>query len=102
MAGINDLEHINVEFHTQASKLFFSHLTDFQAAVSAFDRKTEEYFYQQVREKYIKALRQRMEVIARDLLYKHRSNQHLNGIHQNLNLFINDYVHQFITKISAY
>jgi hypothetical protein len=98
----NDPEHINVEFHSHANQLFFSHLKDFQAAVATCNRKSEEYLYQQIREKYLIALRQRMEVIARDLIYKHRSNQQLKQIDQNLNLFINDYVHRFITKIEAF
>ena len=96
-----DPEHISIEFHARANDLFFSYLRDFKTAVQPVDRARHEYLFQQQREKYVQALHQQLELVARELLRKYQDHRQLNTISQQLSKYINEYQEQFIQHIRA-
>ena len=97
----DNLEHISIEFHNRAHKIFFSIYQDFERASKNIDRKKEEYRFQQLRQKYVNTLHQQMEIISKDLLQKNQDHPQVKQLDQNLNHFTKNYQHEFIQKIRA-
>jgi uncharacterized protein YbgA (DUF1722 family) len=93
------LEHVSIEFHDKARKIFFALFRDFNAAIDNVDRRRDEYMFRDHREKYVNRLQQQLREMATDLINKHHSIHNVGQLSQNLNHYIADYLHQFITKV---
>src|SRR5215211_5269593 len=95
----NDREYISVEFHNRAKNTFFSLYMDFQSSVTGVNRRKSEYLFQQLKEKYVHTLKQELEMIAKEIMKKSPDPNQTGEVDQNLNHFINDYLHRFVQKI---
>lgn len=94
----NDNEQILVEFHSNASAIFFALLEQFELTVKGLNRQTEEYKFQQVKEAHIHSLKQQLENRAMRLLAEHRHNREGEVLSQNLQHYIQEYLHLFVQK----
>ncbi|HEY0356267.1 MAG TPA: hypothetical protein VGC29_08690 [Flavisolibacter sp.] len=95
---IQDNEQVNVEFHNQAKEIFLSILNEFRQSVSSTSRTHNEYLFQQLKEQHVKTFKQRLEMIANQLIRKHQHSHELNRLNQNFGQFIKDYLHQFVQE----
>jgi hypothetical protein len=94
----NDNEQIQVEFHNNASAIFFALLTNFETVIKGINRQTEEYKFQQVKEAHIHSLKQQLENRAMLLMPERRGNRKKEELSQNLQHFIQQYLHLFVQK----
>jgi hypothetical protein len=97
----NDTDHITIEFHNQAKGVFFNLINEFQSSVKNINRKTEEYLFQQSKEKFVHTLKQQLEIIASKILKENNDHENINEINKTLQRFINNYLHQFVQKVRA-
>jgi hypothetical protein len=95
----SDGEYIHIEFHNKARDVYFSLIKDFQFSSATIDRSTEEYLYRPLREKYVSTLKQKLELIAGDILKTNQAQEKIPEINQSFHRFINDYLHQFVQKL---
>lgn len=96
-----DIENICVEFHNRAREVFFSLFQEFNASIDGVSRRQEEYQFRWQREQYVNKLQQQLEVLARELLQRNEALKNRDLLSQNLQHFIQDYIHQFIQKVKA-
>jgi hypothetical protein len=95
----NDADHINIEFHNKANAAFFKFVEQFQSSEKNIDRSNHEYQFQQLKEKFVNSLKQELETIAGSIIKNNSNLENINGVNQNLQRFISNYLHQFIQKI---
>lgn len=95
---IQDNEQVNVEFHNEAKEIFMSILSEFRRSVSSTSRTQNEYMFQQLKEQHVKTLKQRLEMMANQLIRKRQHSQEVNRLNQNFGQFIKDYLHRFVQE----
>jgi hypothetical protein len=95
----NDADHINIEFHNKANEAFFKFVEQFQSSVKNIDRTNHEYQFQQLKENFVNSLKQELEIIAGSIIKNNSNLENINGVNQNLQRFINNYLHEFVQKI---
>jgi hypothetical protein len=95
----NDADHINIEFHSKAKQAFFQFIEQFQSSVKNIDRTNHEYQFQQLKEKFANSFKQQLEIIAGQLIKSSSDLKNINEVNQNLQRFINNYLHEFVQKI---
>lgn len=95
----NDIEHINIEFHNRAKGIYFSLYHAFQTAAAAVNRKQNEYHFQELKEQYVKTLKQQLEMVAEEMIAGHQHHRQIQEIDQGLNTLIKEYLHLFLQKI---
>lgn len=94
-------EHMSIEFHKRANDLFFVLVRDFQSAVRKVDRKKDEYLFLQLQEQYVNTCQNKMEAIAKEIIFNNRHHSQVNQADQNLRHFSQDYLRQFVQKIKS-
>ena len=93
-----DNEQLHVEFHNRANAIFFRLLDNFEAAVKEINRSKAEHLFVALKDKYINTLKQQLECCAEDLMSVHPQNRKQRELNQNLQHFINEYLHLFVQK----
>lgn len=96
----NETEQMQVKFHNKAREIFFPLLNDFDAAIIGLDRKREEYRFQQMKNEYSSTLKNRLELLAQDILQSYKNEQRSTEINQLFQQLIRDYLHRFVQKIN--
>lgn len=94
----SDNEQLHVEFHNRANAIFFRLLDNFEASVKGVNRRAEEYLFAEQKDKYITILKQQLETCAGELMLEHPHNKKQRELDQNLQHFIQQYLHQFVQK----
>jgi hypothetical protein len=95
-------EHINSEFQAKANNVANYLLKDFELAVNRVDRRNDEYLFQQLKNKYVNTLKQRLEMLATQLVQDNQANQRITDIDQHLNVLIKTQLHQFVQRIKDF
>lgn len=93
-----DSQHIYVEFHERAGTIFSEVLKEFEDAIKKVSRRTEEYKFVQLKEKYVNTLKHKLEDAANILLQHHQHHKQLHEMQLTLQQIIKDYLHRFVMK----
>lgn len=97
----SDNEHIYIEFHDKAREIYYNLYNSFEFSMLSLDRKTEEFKFGELKNRYIHSLKQQLENAAIVLLQKHQHYKQLNDLDQNFQEFIKHYLHLFLQKIKT-
>lgn len=97
---MNSKEQMQVEFHNEANRMFFSVYHSFQRAIANISRRNEEYKFQQLKKQYAGMMEQELQIVAQNVLAKFRNEKQVNEMDQMFHQFIKDYLHRFIQKIN--
>lgn len=94
-------EHMYVEFHEGAVKIFYALYRKFESDAAAIDRNKKEFLFRQLKDKYVHTMKQELEEMARNLLKKYQHNNQLHEADQHMNQLIKNYLHQFVQKAKS-
>lgn len=97
---MNSKEQMQVLFHNEANRMFFSVYHSFQSAIANISRRNEEYKFQQLKKKYAETMERELQTVAKDILTKFRNEKQVNEMDQMFHQFIRDYMHRFIQKVN--
>jgi len=98
---MNDaINEMQIEFHDKANARFFSVYSGFEKAVSTVSRRNEEFRFQQLKKQYVTTLEQELQMTAKNILAKYRTEKQVNEMDQIFHQFIKDYLHRFIQKVN--
>lgn len=90
-----ELEKISVDFNNKAQKLLFQLFDKFRSSARRIDRQKDENVFQQMQGKYLYTMKQQLELIAKELIYKNTSlknTEHLNKVlTDEINLYLNEF-----------
>ena len=92
-------EQMQVEFHNRATDRLFAMYQTFKNATSNLNRRTEEFRFQQLKKLYAATMEQELQVIAKDILERHRDEKQIKGVDLMFHQLIKDYLHRFIQKV---
>ena len=95
---MNEFAQILVEFNNKAKKMFFSTYEKFTESVKRLDRAKDDNVFQQQQGKYLKTLKDQLEMLAREILYKSRSIENSAQLNKKLTGEIDLYVQEFRQK----
>ena len=93
-----DVEELENEFRSQATKIFYSWFSRFETTQSEFRRKTNENVFQQKRAQYAYSLKEELEKLAISMIEKNQSIKEINHFKRNLTNRINEFVEEFKFK----
>lgn len=95
---MDEFSQVMVEFNNKASGYFFSYYDTFKKTVKKLDRQKDENVFQQQQALFLRALKNRLEFIARELLDKNKSPDNSNRLNKKLTDAINDFLVEFRQK----
>jgi hypothetical protein len=93
--------NIHVEFHDRAQRVFFELLGEFEFSAKKLDRKTEEFRFNELKDRYVHALTDQLKELARTLIDHNRNHRQIGQLEQVFQQLIKDYLHQFVLKSRA-
>ena len=87
-----------VDFNNRAKKIFFSLYEKFKGSANLLDRAEDDNVFQQQQGKYLKTLKQQLELLAREILDKNSLVGNSSQLNKKLTTEINEYVKEFRQK----
>lgn len=93
-----EFETICIEFNNKAQKLFFSLFQKFNDSAGHFDRRKDENVFKLQQNKYLYTLKEQLEAIVKELLYKNRSLKNISRLNKTLTDEISAYLNAFRQK----
>lgn len=97
-----DIEQTQVIFHERANTILFNRYRKFESDAQTIDRRKNEYFFQQLKEKHVHSFKAQMDGVAKNIIRDEQYNKQLSDIDRQLNHLIKDYLHLFVQKINAF
>ena len=94
-------EQMQVEFHNNATAIFFRVCAAFEQATSGLSRQTGEQGFQHAKKQYAEKLDQELQEVAKNVLGKHKRERQSNRLDPMFHQFIQDYLHRFVQKANA-
>ena len=93
-----EFEQVTIDFTNKAQKLFLSMFEKFRDSTKQLNRLQDENVFQQQQGKYVYTLKEQLEALARELLYKNKSLKNINHCNKILTDEINNYLNEFRKK----
>lgn len=90
-----EFEQVSIEFNSKAKKLFFSFYEKFKESAGDLNRQKDENVFQQQQGKYLRLLRQDLESLAKEIMYKTNLPGNINRLNKILTDDINAYMNEF-------